>query len=99
MVLGDEGSGNTGRSRGRMEEERKIKKRRRREEEGRRREEGKEERMIGWGGAVFLAMQVLEIPAGGHGFPPCITLNPPSFCYCRKRSCHFDTKVDLWFRR
>ena len=25
--------------------------------------------MIGWGGAVFLAMQVLEIPAGGRGFP------------------------------
>ena len=31
---------------------------------------GKEERMRGWGGgAVFLAMQVLEIPAGGRGFP------------------------------
>ena len=26
--------------------------------------------MRGWGGrAVFLAMQVLEIPAGGRGFP------------------------------
>ena len=42
VVLGDEGSGNPGRRRGRMEEERRIRKRRRREEEGRR---GKEERM------------------------------------------------------
>ena len=26
--------------------------------------------MRGWGGgAVFLAMQILEIPAGGRGFP------------------------------
>ena len=37
------------------------------EEEPRR---GKAERMRGWGGgAVFLEMQVLEIPAGGRGFP------------------------------
>ena len=62
-VLGDEGSGNPGRGRGRMEEERRIRERRRREEEGRRREE----RMRG--GLVFLVMQVLEIPAGGRGFP------------------------------
>ena len=56
-----------------MEEERRIRKRRRREKEGRRRgprRRGKEEKMRGWGGgAVFLAMQVLEIPAGGRGFP------------------------------
>ena len=36
-------------------------------EETRRRGE-EEERMRG-GGALFLAMQVLEIPAGGRGFP------------------------------
>ena len=73
MVLGDEGSGNPGRRRGRMEEERRI--RNKEEEQERRggeetRRRGKEERMRGWGGgAVFLAMQVLEIPAGGRGFP------------------------------
>ena len=70
VVHCDEGSGNPGRRRGRMEEERRIRKRRRREEEGETRRRGKEERMRGWGGgAVFLAMQVLEIPAGGRGFP------------------------------
>ena len=37
VVLGDEGSGDPGRRRGRMEEERRIRKRRRRGEEGRRR--------------------------------------------------------------
>ena len=37
VVLGDEGSGNPGRRRGRMEEERRIRKRRRRKEEGIRR--------------------------------------------------------------
>ena len=53
-----------------MEEERRIRKEGRGEGEKRRggdEEEprrGKEERMRGWGGgAVFLAMQVLEIPA------------------------------------
>ena len=70
--LGDEGSGNPGRRRGRMEEERGIRKRRR-EGEGLGDEEewegGANER-LGWGGGtVFLAMQVLEIPAGGRRFP------------------------------
>ena len=37
VVLGDEGSGDPGRRRGRMEEEKRIMKRRRREDEGRRR--------------------------------------------------------------
>ena len=73
VVLGDEGSGNLGRWRGRMEEERRIRKRRRREEEGRRRggaeeREGGENERMGRRGGV-LAMQVLEIPAGGRGFP------------------------------
>ena len=64
VVLGDEGYRHLGHRRGRMEKE----KERRGGEETRRR--GKEERMRGWGGgAVFLAMQVLEIPAGGRGFP------------------------------
>ena len=37
---------------------------------------GKEERMRKWGGgAVFLAMQVLEIPAGGRGFPLVIIIS------------------------
>ena len=32
--------------------------------------------MRGWGGgAVFLAMQVLEIPAGGRGFPLVIIID------------------------
>ena len=37
VVLGDEGSGNPGRRRGRMGEEKRIRKRRRREDKGRRR--------------------------------------------------------------
>ena len=61
------------------EEERKRRgeeeRRRGGEEERRRGEEdrskgGKEERMRGGGGrALFLVMQVLDIPAGGRGFP------------------------------
>ena len=47
-------------------------------EETRRR--GKEERMRGGGdGAVFFAMQVLEIPAGGRGFPLVIVIGIPHF--------------------
>ena len=51
----------------------RIRERRRGGKEGRRVDEeergrgGKNERRIG--GAVFLAMQVLKIPAGGRGFP------------------------------
>ena len=47
MVHGDEGSGNPGRRRGRMEEERRIRKRRRREEEGQGRRRGRAEEREG----------------------------------------------------
>ena len=50
VVLGDEGSGNPGRRRGRMEEERRIRKRRRREEEERK--GGENERMGRRGGVL-----------------------------------------------
>ena len=65
--------------RGRDEE-----RRRGREEERRRggeedRSKGGKERMRGGGGrALFLVMQVLEIPAGGRGFP-LVLINAPVF--------------------
>ena len=63
MVLGDSGSGNPnlGRRRG-GKVDRNIGK-------GDKREEEREEEERVRGGAVFLAMQVLRIPAGGRGFP------------------------------
>ena len=67
VVLGNAGSGNPNPGRrggGRGEEERGIG-----GEETRRRGKQEERKGGGGGGAVFLAMQVLEIPAGGRGFP------------------------------
>ena len=60
----------------------RIRERRRGGKEGRRLDEeergrgGKNERRIG--GAVFLAMQVLKIPAGGRGFPLVIVKPSPN---------------------
>ena len=74
VVLGDEGSGNPGRRRGRMEEERRIRKRRRREEEERK--GGENERMGRRGGVLGDAGsrnpgRRPRVPAGqgGHGPP------------------------------
>ena len=77
MVLGDAGSGNLnpGRRREGKVDRRSVNEESKGEEErgkrGRRRGgDGKRRRMRGGGGgAVFMAMQVLEIPAGGRGFP------------------------------
>ena len=82
MFLGDAGSGNFNpvrRKEGKVDwrsvneenkgEEERGKEGRRVDEEERGRGERREEGPGRPGGAVFLAMQVLKIPAGGRGFP------------------------------
>ena len=76
MVLGDAGSGNlnSGRRRGGKVDRRSVSEENKEEEEkgigGDEEERGRggENERRG-GGVVLLAMQVLEIPAGGRGFP------------------------------